>query len=311
MVAGLNHPNIVQIFDLGKIDDSYFIAMEYVHGRDLLSVQRRMRERGLRLPLDLSWLITSRICGALEYAHRKQDERGRPMKIVHRDVSPQNILLSFEGEVKLADFGIAKAATMALSSDSGRLRGKLLYMSPEQAWGRSTDARSDIFSLGVVLYELLTDCKPFQGDSDTGILEAVRTCRPVPAASLNPRVPETLERVVMKALHRDPDQRYLDALAMHNDLERALGERRPATARELARFMDVLFDSAERDGTMPEGSPADGRQDEAGPALEVDLGTPRGGVDAAQLEATPPRPPEPTKPADPAIDALLKRLRTK
>lgn len=307
MVAGLTHPNIVQTFDLGKIEDSYYIAMEYVHGRDLLSVERRARERSLRIPLDLSGLIVSRICAALGYAHRKQDDRGRPMRIVHRDVSPQNILLSFEGEVKLTDFGIAKAATMAMSSDSGRLRGKLLYMSPEQAWGRSTDARSDIFSLGVVFYELLTDCKPFQGGSDTSILEAVRTCRPAPPTSLNPRVPEALERAVMTALHLDPDDRYQDAVAMHHDLERAFGDRRPATARELARFMDVLFDPAERDAATLETPAADPRQDDAGLVLEVDFETPSGGAGGSPRAATTPQSPE----GAPSIEELLKRLRNK
>ncbi|MET0554389.1 MAG: serine/threonine-protein kinase, partial [Vicinamibacteria bacterium] len=113
MVAGLTHPNIVQISDLGKLEKSYYIAMEYVHGRDLRSILRRAKDRGLRLPLDLTVLIVSKVCSALEFAHRKKDERGRPMLIVHRDISPQNILISFEGEVKLTDFGIAKAATKA------------------------------------------------------------------------------------------------------------------------------------------------------------------------------------------------------
>ena len=163
MVAGLTHPNIVQIFDLGRIDTSYYIAMEYVHGRDLRTILRRAKEKGLRMPLDLCLRIVSQVCSALEYAHRKKDERGRPMEIVHRDVSPQNILISFEGEVKLTDFGIAKAATKASTTDRGALRGKLLYMSPEQAWGRPMDRRSDVFSLGIVLYEMMTDKKPFLG----------------------------------------------------------------------------------------------------------------------------------------------------
>jgi tRNA A-37 threonylcarbamoyl transferase component Bud32 len=152
MVAGLTHPNIVQIFDLGKIDKSYYIAMEYVHGRDLRTILRRAKEKGLRLPLDLSVFIVAQVCSSLEFAHRKKDEQARPMMIVHRDVSPQNILISFEGDVKLTDFGIAKAATKATSTDVGALRGKLLYMSPEQAWGKAMDRRSDLFSLGIVFY---------------------------------------------------------------------------------------------------------------------------------------------------------------
>ena len=248
MVAGLTHPNIVHIFDLGKIDASYYIAMEYVHGRDLRTIQKRAREKGLRMPLDLSLRVVSQVCAALEYAHRKKDERGRPMEIVHRDVSPQNILISFEGEVKLVDFGIAKAATKASGTDRGALRGKILYMSPEQAWGRPIDRRSDVFSLGIVLYELVTETKPFLASgTEVTILELVRQCLVTPPREINPRVPEALDRVIMKALARDPDDRYEDAGQMQRGLERILRERPPVSARDLARFLELLFDRAERE----------------------------------------------------------------
>jgi len=233
MVAGLAHPNIVQIFDLGRIDKSYYIAMEYVHGRDLRTIMRRAREKGLRMPLDLSLRVVGQVCGALEYAHRKKDERGRPMEIVHRDVSPQNILISFEGDVKLVDFGIAKAATKASNTDRGALRGKLLYMSPEQAWGRPIDRRSDVFSLGIVLYEMVTETKPFVGaGTEVSILELVRQCVITPAREINPR---------------EPDDRYQDAGQMQRGLERFLRERPPVSARDLARFLELLFDRAERE----------------------------------------------------------------
>jgi serine/threonine protein kinase len=248
MVAGLAHPNIVHIFDLGRIETSYFIAMEYVHGRDLRTIQKRAREKGLRMPLDLSLRVVSQVCSALEYAHRKKDERGRPMEIVHRDVSPQNILISFEGDVKLVDFGIAKAATKASSTDRGALRGKLLYMSPEQAWGRPIDRRSDVFSLAIVLYELVTDTKPFlAGGTEVSILEMVRQCLVTPPREINPRVPEALDRVVMRALAREPLDRFEDAGQMQRGLERILRERPPVTARDLARFLELLFDRSERD----------------------------------------------------------------
>jgi len=246
MVAGLAHPNIVQIFDLGKIEKSYYIAMEYVHGRDLRSILRRAKERGTAVPLDLAVLIVSKVCSALEYAHRKKDDRGQKMKIVHRDISPQNILISFEGDVKLTDFGIAKAATKATAHESGALRGKLLYMSPEQAWGKPMDRRSDIFSLGLVLYEMLTDQRPFLGSSELSILEMVRECRIAPVSSLNAAIPEDLERVAMTALARDPDARYADAAEMQQDLERILHERRPPTDADIARFMQLLFEQEER-----------------------------------------------------------------
>jgi len=254
MVAGLAHPNVVQIFDLGKHDKNYWIAMEYVHGRDLRTIIRRARERGLKIPLDISTYVVSKVCAALEYAHRKKDDKGQPMLIVHRDISPQNILISFEGDVKLTDFGIAKAASKASTTDKGALRGKLLYMSPEQAWGKPMDKRSDVFSLGIVFYEMLTEQKPFLGTSETSILETVRECRVPPPTTINDKIPEKLEKVVMKALERDPEVRYQDAGDMLRDLERVLHEWQPATATGLVRFLEILFDEHERgDVTAPEG----------------------------------------------------------
>lgn len=267
MVAGLTHPNIVQIFDLGRLEKTYYIAMEFIHGRDLRSILRRAKERGLRIPLDISCLVVSKVCLALEFAHRKKDERGRPMMIVHRDVSPQNILISFEGEVKLTDFGIAKAATKASMTDAGALRGKLLYMSPEQAWGKRMDRRSDVFSLGIVFYEMVTEEKPFLGGSEMSILEMVRECRVPPPSTVNPRIPEKLEKVIMKALERDPLHRYQDASEMSRDLERVLQERRAPAASELARFMEILFDEDERVDMYP----GDVTPEEFRPAVAADL----------------------------------------
>jgi serine/threonine protein kinase len=255
MVAGLTHPNIVQIFDLGKIEKSYYIAMEYVHGHDVRSILRRARERGGPVPLDLCALVVSRVCSALEYAHRKKDEGGRPMMIVHRDISPQNILISFEGDVKLTDFGIAKAASKATVTEAGALRGKLLYMSPEQAWGKAMDRRSDLFSLGIVFYEMLTDQKPFLGSSEVSILETVRECKVVPPGTVNRDIPASLERVVMKALERDPDRRYQDAAEMYRDLEAFMQETSPAPAgAALARLMERLYEPQERVDAMADDS---------------------------------------------------------
>jgi len=169
--------------------------------------------------------------------------------MVHRDVSPQNPLISFEGEVKLVDFGIAKAATKASNTERGALRGKLLYMSPEQAWGRAIDRRSDVFSLGIVLYEMVTETKPFVGaGTEMTILELVRQSVITPAREVNPRVPEALDRVIMKALAREPGERYQDAGQMQRGLERFLRERPPVTARDLARFLELIFDRFEREG---------------------------------------------------------------
>ncbi len=281
MVAGLTHPNIVQIYELDRIEKSYYIAMEYVHGRDLRTIMRRAREKGLRMPLDLSLRVVSQVCAALEYAHRKKDDRGRPMEIVHRDVSPQNILISFEGDVKLVDFGIAKAATKASNTDRGALRGKLLYMSPEQAWGRPIDRRSDVFSLGIVLYEMVTETKPFIGaGTELTILELVRQCVITPAREVNPRVPEALDRVIMKALARDPAERYQDAGQMQRGLERFLRERPPVTARDLARFLELLFDRSEREeGGEDRKAAPDGAGDQAPDPMSLDSLLKRFGID--------------------------------
>ena len=294
MVAGLTHPNIVQIFDLGRIEKSYYIAMEYVQGRDLRSILRRARERAIRVPLDLCALIASRVCSALEYAHRKKDDRGQPMMTVHRDISPQNILISFEGDVKLTDFGIAKAASKATVTEAGALRGKLLYMSPEQAWGKAMDRRSDLFSLGIVFYEMVTDHKPFLGSSEVSILETVRECKVAAPSSLNREVPPALERVVMKALERDPERRYQDAAEMYRDLEAVMHETPPPpTAATLARFMETLYEPQEREATV-----VDEAHEPEAPA-----------AGAAASPAPPPPPPETTGPsASMSIQKLLKRF---
>src|SRR5262249_28106507 len=269
MVAGLTHPNIVQIFDLGRLERSYFIAMEYIHGRDLRSIMKRAKERGIRIPMDLSVAIINNVCAAPDSPHRKKEEAGRAMEIVHRDVSPQNILISFEGDVKLTDFGIAKAATKASTTDRGALRGKLLYMSPEQAWGKPMDRRSDLFSLGIVFYEMLTDQKPFLGSSEVSILETVRECKVAPPRSLNRDIPPSLERVVMKALEREPERRYQDASEMSRDLEAVMQESPPApTTAALARLMEQLYEPGERESEAaeaPEASPAEAGGEAAAP----------------------------------------------
>lgn len=299
MVAGLAHPNVAQIFDLGKHEKNYWIAMEYVHGRDLRTIMRRAREHGLRIPLDISTYVVSKVCAALEYAHRKKDDKGQPMLIVHRDISPQNILISFEGDVKLTDFGIAKAASKASTTDKGALRGKLLYMSPEQAWGKPMDKRSDVFSLGIVFYEMLTEQKPFLGTSEMSILETVRECRVPPPTSINDKIPEKLERVVMKALERDPEVRYQDAGEMLRDLERVLHEWQPATASGLVRFLEILFDEHERGELMSaDGEGAHG----AGPAEIEEL-------QESPAEPPPAEAPPPAPAKDPmSIQKLLKRF---
>jgi serine/threonine protein kinase len=273
LVAGLQHPNIVQIFDLGKIGGTYYIAMEYVDGTDLRTILRKLKERSLRMPLDLAVYVVSKVAAGLHHAHQRKDPEGHPIKIVHRDVSPQNILISYDGEVKLTDFGIAKAATKASTTEKGALRGKLMYMSPEQAWGRPIDHRSDVFALGIVLYELITDQRPFLGSSDMSVLERVRRGSVAPPSSLHPEIPARLEKVLMKALEKDAADRQRDAAQMHQELEAMLAEFEPkAGARDLARFVNILFENAERGATFTE-------------TVEVERSSPTGEQDVARRAA--------------------------
>lgn len=241
VAALLDHQNIVQIYDLGKIEDSYCIVMEYVRGKDLKTVLARGQRLGHPLGVERSCLVMSSVLAGLSYAHRKKDG-GEDLGIVHRDISPPNVLISYEGEVKIVDFGIAKAAT---SSDTavGVLKGKVSYMSPEQAAGHPIDARSDIFSAGVVFYEMLTGKKLFSGDSDVSTLEKVKAAK----VELLPRrrdgdISKELEDIVVKALARDPRERYQSADEMGEALQEFMrGSSIPAGNQPLSHYMGLLF----------------------------------------------------------------------
>jgi len=215
----LTHQNIAQIIDLGKVGDSYFIAMEYVHGRDLRATFDRAKKKGEILPLPMSCFILMKVCEGLDYAHNKKDASGAPLNLVHRDVSPQNILISFDGEVKIIDFGIAKAANKAAKTQAGILKGKFGYMSPEQVRGLPLDRRSDVFSCGIILYELITGERLFIGESDFSTLEKVRNVEIMPPTTYNRNIPEELERIVLKALAKEKEDRYQTAMDLHDDLQ--------------------------------------------------------------------------------------------
>ncbi|RMH45023.1 MAG: PEGA domain-containing protein [Deltaproteobacteria bacterium] len=215
----LNHANIAQIFDLGVVDGSYYIALEHVHGRDLRAIFDRCRQANEPMPIAQACFIIMKVCEGLDYAHNKRDQSGRELHLVHRDVSPQNILVSFEGEVKLIDFGIAKAAGKGSKTQAGILKGKFGYMSPEQVRGLPIDRRSDIFSCGIVLYELLTGERLFVGESDFSTLEKVRNVEILPPSTYNRKIPDELERIVLKALAKDVDDRYQNAIDLHDELQ--------------------------------------------------------------------------------------------
>ncbi|HYU16707.1 MAG TPA: serine/threonine-protein kinase [Candidatus Acidoferrum sp.] len=222
----LNHANIAQIFDLGVVENDYYIALEHVHGRDLRSIFNRCRHRGGEgdepgepMPIAQSCFILMKVCEGLDYAHNKRDQTGRELNLVHRDVSPQNVLVSFEGEVKIIDFGIAKAAGKGSKTQAGILKGKFGYMSPEQVRGLPVDRRSDVFSCGIVLYELLTGERLFVGESDFSTLEKVRNVEILPPSTYNRRIPDELERIVLKALAKDTEERYQSAIDLHDELQ--------------------------------------------------------------------------------------------
>jgi serine/threonine protein kinase len=215
----LTHANVAQIFDLGRVDDSYFIALEYVHGKDMRAIFNRSRARSEQLPIPMACYIIMKLCEGLDYAHNKRDAGGQFLNLVHRDVSPQNILVSYEGEVKIIDFGIAKAAGKAGRTQAGILKGKFGYMSPEQVQGLEIDRRSDVFGVGICLYELLTGERLFVAESDFATLEKVRNVDIMPPSTYNRRIPEELEQIVLKALARDRDLRHQTSMQLHDELQ--------------------------------------------------------------------------------------------
>jgi TonB family protein len=252
LAAQLNHNNIIHIYDLGKIQSSYYIAMEYIDGFDLKAILRRGQERDHPMSVELALFIASKLASALDYAHRKKDFEEKEMGLVHRDVSPQNVLVSQEGDIKLCDFGIAKAASKASHTQAGALKGKLQYMAPEQAWGRNIDRRSDVFALATVLFEMLTNRKLFSGDNELSILEQVREARVQPPSLYNDEVTPEIDKIVIKALQKDPANRYQTAGEMARDLDAILYSFRPTpTSADLAIYMhrlsspDAVFDEPE------------------------------------------------------------------
>ncbi|HUS67950.1 MAG TPA: protein kinase [Kofleriaceae bacterium] len=255
-IAGqLSHANICQIFELGKFEGGHFIAMEYIWGKDLLQIQNRLRKIGQPMPVPMACHIIAKACEGLDYAHRKRDPMGRHLEIVHRDCSPQNILVSYEGEVKVIDFGIAKAASRSARTNAGVLKGKFGYMSPEQVRGLPLDARSDLFALGTVFYESLTGDRLFQGESDFSTLERVRNVDVRPVSQVNDAVPPEVERIVMKALARDPSSRYQTGAEMHAEITAFLTQLKvPFTGKALADWLKSAFkeDLARERATMEE-----------------------------------------------------------
>lgn len=242
LAALLHHQDIVQIYDFGPMEGSYFIAMEYLFGKDLRNVFSKSQETGKPISNDLALYIISRICSGLDYAHNLKDYQGRPLNIIHRDISPQNIFVTYEGEVKIVDFGIAKAASQSTITQFGMIKGKVSYMSPEQASGQPIDHRSDIFSTGILLYEMITHRRMFTGNDTLQILAKVSKAQfeppEVALSGLHPKIYEIINR----GLKKDPEERYQSCGEMLADIEECMIalSLRPS-ARMLSQYMKELF----------------------------------------------------------------------
>ncbi|MGD0487628.1 MAG: protein kinase [Syntrophorhabdales bacterium] len=243
LAALLNHQNIVQIYDFGNIEDSYFISMEYLLGKDLRAIWHKAKEKDRPISLENALYIVSRACSGLSYAHELKDFQGKPLSIIHRDISPQNIFVTYQGDVKILDFGIAKAASQSTVTQFGMIKGKVAYMSPEQAAGKAIDQRSDLFSLGIVLYELITQNRMFTGDSTMQILTKVREAEYDSPESVSAGLPAKVYAIINHAIAKEPEQRYQSCSEMLADLEECMAElslRR--TARGLGLYMKDLFE---------------------------------------------------------------------
>jgi serine/threonine protein kinase/Tfp pilus assembly protein PilF len=242
LAALLNHGNIVQIYDFGSMEDSYFISMEFLFGKDLRAIAAKAKERNLPLSLEHTLYIISRACSGLDYAHKLKDFQGKPLNIIHRDISPQNIFVTYEGDVKLLDFGIAKAASQSTITQYGMIKGKVAYMSPEQAAGKFIDQRSDIFSAGILLYEMVTGGRMFTGDSTMQILAKVREAEFDSPDSVAPGLHPKVYKIINRALAKEREERYQSSGEVLGDLEECMAELslRP-TAGGLAQYMKALF----------------------------------------------------------------------
>jgi len=242
IAARLNHPNLVQIFERGEAKGSHYLAMEYVAGEDLRRLDRFARKQARPLPLGVACRIIADAAAGLDYAHTARDAHGNPLNLVHRDVSPQNILVGFDGGVKLIDFGVARAVGRAQHTATGILKGKYPYMSPEQMAGFDYDHRSDQFALGIVFWEILTGRRLFKGDSDLVTMRLVRECNVPAPSAINPDLPRALDGLVLRALAAEPKDRYPDTGAFRMAIEEfALSHRLPASSAHVSATMRTLY----------------------------------------------------------------------
>jgi serine/threonine protein kinase len=244
IAVGLTHANICQVTDLGKIDDNYFIAMEYVNGKDLRAILKKCYSSKSPLGIEQSIFIASEICKGLEYAHRREDPiTGLSISVIHRDISPQNIMISYHGEVKIVDFGIAKTEYKIHRTQAGVLKGKFAYMSPEQSMGQELNTQTDVFSAGIILYEMLANKRLFLGGTDFETLENIKRCEVPSLREINPKVSNELESVVLKSLAKNQDARFQTAGQLQNALSKILYTEFPHfTQDHLSKKLFMLFE---------------------------------------------------------------------
>ena len=247
--AHLSHSNVVQVFDIGVGDNTYFIVMEYVNGADLKQVIQGVRDQGRPFPIEAAIYVCAKMCEGLAYAHEATGEHGEALHVVHRDISPPNVLISEHGEIKIVDFGLAKASTQLEKSEAGIIKGKFSYLAPEAAHGEEVDARADIFAVGIILWEMLAGRRLFQGKSDYETVKQVQAAEIPPISQICPDADDHLESILRRALARERDARYGSARAFGADLTRYLYKlARPVSAFDIAELVRIPMQSRKRKG---------------------------------------------------------------
>jgi serine/threonine-protein kinase len=279
--AQLSHSNCVQVFDIGVGDNAYFIVMEFVDGANLKTIAESLKKQGREFPVNAAVFVALEICKGLAYAHEMRDSNGNEINIVHRDMSPPNVLVTKFGEIKIVDFGLAKANSQLEKSEPGIIKGKFSYLSPEAAMGQEVDLRTDIFAVGIILWELLTGQRLFLGETDFQTVKKVQQAVVPPASGINKRVPPELERIVARSLARDPAQRYQTARELGQQLSKFLfAYGQPVSTFDIATLVQGAMRDRQK-GRMPQGSIIDKlieealleftslTEDEAAPASEA------------------------------------------
>jgi serine/threonine protein kinase len=241
IARSLEHPHICRVHGFGAQDGRLFIVMEFIHGQTLRRVLDRARAAGTSVPFWVSAALVADMAGALDYLHAKCDGRGAALKIIHRDVNPRNVMVSYNGSAKLIDFGIARAEGRIGVTLAGQVKGKSAYMAPEQAMGMNLDARTDVFGAGILLYEMVVGERPFQGDTDEALLRAAANCEFRPAREARPDIPDELGAIIDKAMERNPRHRYDRAGDMQAELGTFVAGARGARMPSIAAFMELLF----------------------------------------------------------------------